>query len=217
MNFYMVPTRSGEELELRQGDILEPVPFFAFSIKEADVLPPGADAPNRVNLAAAENLQPGTILLASVQTSIGIVLNQSCDLTGQPGREKPILVARVVPCTERIKGFNSSSIKHVVDHIKALANPGRTPSLFYLPEWHNNQFSMSKSVVDLLETVCLPPSELPTLRELIRLRLSEPALQAFQERLAYCFGRFGTPDELYFNDAERRFVSEQQKSKRRED
>jgi hypothetical protein len=68
---------------------------------------------------------------------------------------------------------------------------------------------MPKSIVDLLEVTSLPPSNFAALSNLIRLRLSHVALQAFQERLAYCFGRFGAPDHLYLSEEEREYAEQQ--------
>jgi hypothetical protein len=74
--------------------------------------------------------------------------------------------------------------------------------LFYLPEYENADLRLTRSVADLLEVTHLPPSDLGPLSRLVRLRLSPAALQALQERLAYCFGRYGAPDHLYFSREE---------------
>jgi hypothetical protein len=56
--------------------------------------------------------------------------------------------------------------------------------------------------VDLLEATSFPPSQFDELSSVTRLRLSHAALQSLQERLAYCSGRFGAPDQLFFNEEE---------------
>jgi len=160
MDFYEMPSLVEGERKLKQGDILASVPFPAFSVMEALVLIPNADAPEKIDLTGNPNLPAKTQLLASFATSIGIVLNQSCDLTGLPKREKPILIARVAPCAEKIRGFNPGNMKDAVGKIKSLANPGKNPSLFYLPKYEDNDFRMPKSVADLLEVVCFPPNNL---------------------------------------------------------
>ena len=209
MNFYEASTLEESERKLRQGDILYPVPFVGFSITEAIVLTPDAEEPITVNLTEITELQAETQLLTSVGISHGMVLNQSCDLSDQPGRGKPILIARVLPSEERVRDLQpESALKKRVGAIKALANPGKSPSVFYLPEHEGADFHMPKCVVDLLEVTSFPPSQFDPLSSLIRLRLSHAALQSLQERLAYCFGRFGAPDQLFFNEEEWEYETE---------
>lgn len=142
--------------------------------------------------------------------STGIVLNQSCDLSNRPRHGRPILIARVLPPGERnIKISPDRSVKNNVDAIKDVANPGKRPSKFYLPEHESADFNMPRSIADLLEVTSFPPSNFSALSTLIRLRLSHVALQALQERLAYCFGRFGAPDHLYYNEKEREHAEQQ--------
>ncbi len=200
MNFYETSTLE-EEWSLQQGDVLHPVPFATFSLTEVEVLGPSADELRMVDLTQETDLEAGTRLLASVGMSFGIVLNQSCDLG--PRRGKPILIARVVSAAERIGMLKPDhSVSRRVKDIDELANPGRRPSLFYLPEHGGVEPKMGKCVADLLEITSFPPTNLAALSNLIKLRLSSPALQALQERLSYCFGRFGAPDHLYMNEEE---------------
>ncbi len=203
MDFYEEPATLEGEGPLRQGDLLSPVPFVIFSAVEAFVLRPTEDVPIRMDLTGGLDLPAQTQLLTSVVMGTGIVLNQSCDLTGQPGRERPILLARVVAASQRIKDFRGSvDLKKAISQIRILANPGKSPSLFYLPEYENADLRLARSVADLLEVAHFPPSDLGPLTSLVRLRLSPTALQALQERLAYCFGRYGAPDHLYFSREE---------------
>lgn len=197
---------------LKQGDIIGPVPFTRFSMTEVPVLAPSATEPVITNLAK-ESLEDGSIILVNAIKTFGIILNQSCHLTGEPGREKFISVARIVPCVERIKGFKQDKLKEVVSHIKNLTNPGKYPNLFYLPEYEDMDFQMPKSVADLLEYMSFSPHDFTALASLVKLRLTPPALQAFQERLAYCFGRFGSPDNLFFNQEEWKYEMEQRSTK----
>jgi hypothetical protein len=202
MDFYEAPVREGER-HLRQGDLLSPIPFVTFSVTEAFVLTPSDEAPLRRDLTRVTDLPPGAQVLSNVLMGTGIVLNQSSDLIGQPGRAKPILLARVVAASERVKDFKiGPDLKKIISQVRALANPGKTPSLFYLPEYEDEDFHLARSVADLLEVVHFPPSNLGPLSGLVRLRLSPHALQALQERIAYCFGRFGAPDHLYFSPEE---------------
>ena len=219
MSFYRVPSAE-DEPGLRQGDILSPVPFVGFSLTDAHVVRAEGGAYGTQDLSQGGQLPAGTRLLVSAESCTGMVLNQSCDLSTEPGRRKPVLVARVVPCAERIAGFPQDDqggvpLKKMVGMIRALANPGRTPSLFYLPAYAAAGFELQRSVVDLLEVACFPPGGLVALAGLRRLRLVPAALQALQERVAYCFGRFGAPDDLYYSQEEWAFVQEQGPARRR--
>lgn len=211
MNFYKTSTLE-EEWSLQQGDVLHPVPFTIFSLTDAEVLGPNADELSMVDLTQETDLEDGTRVLASVGMSFGIVLNQSCDLG--PGRGKPILIARVVSAAERIGKLKPGhSVSRRIKDIDELANPGRRPSLFYLPEHEDVEPKMDKCVADLLEVTSFPPTNLAALTRLIKLRLSSPALQALQERLSYCFARFGAPDHLYMNEEEWEHKEQQAREK----
>ncbi len=211
MNFYETSALE-EESGLQQGDILHPVPFTTFSVTDAEVLFPDANELSIVDLTQNTDLKPETRLLTSVGMSFGIVLNQACDLG--PGRGKPILIARVVSAAERIGKLKPDhSVSRRVKDIDELANPGKRPSLFYLPEHEDIEPKMGRCVADLLEVTSFPPTNFVALSSLIKLRLSPTALQALQERLSYCFGRFGTPDHLYMDEEEWEH-REQQASKR---
>lgn len=210
MNFYEASVLEEGERKLQQGDILYPVPFVGFSVTEVVVLTSDTKEPDTVDLTQNADLPAETQLFANVGMSTGIVLNQSCDLSDQPSRGRPILIARVLlPEDRRIKVSPSNTVKKNVEKIEELANPGKRPSIFYLPEYESADFKMPKSIVDLLEVTSLPPSNFAALSSLIRLRLSPIALQAFQERLTYCFGRFGAPDHLYLNEEEREHAEQQ--------
>jgi hypothetical protein len=211
MNFYETSTLE-EDWGLQQGDILHPVPFAAFSLTDVEVLSPNADGLRMVDLTQKTDLEVGTRLLASVGMSFGIVLNQSCDLS--PRRGKPILIARVVPAAERIGMLKPGhSVSRRIKDIEELANPGKRPSLFYLPGHGGVEPKMDNCVADLLEITSFPPTNLAALSSLIKLRLSPPALQALQERLSYCFGRFGAPNHLYMNEEEWEHKEQQARKK----
>jgi len=202
MDFYETSAFEENARKLQQRDILYPVPFVGFPLTDATIIPPNAQEPTTVDLTeTTEELHPETQLLTSVGISRGMVLNQACDLSNHPGRGKPILIARVLPAQERVKDLDSdNTVKKRVGAIKTLANPGRSPSVFYLPEQQGDDFHMPRCVVDLLEARSFPPSQFDALSALIRARLSQAALQSLQERLAYCFGRFGAPDELFYDE-----------------
>lgn len=203
MNFYEASVLEESERKLRQGDILYPVPFVVFSATEARILTPDAEELTTVDLTRTTDLPAETQLAANVGMTTGIVLNQSCDLSDPSGRGRPILIARVsLPERKRIKISSERTAQKNADEIRSMANPGKYPSRFYLPAHESTDFKMPKSVADFLEVTSFPPRNSAALSDLIRLRLSQPALQAFQERLTYCFGRFGAPDHLYMNEEE---------------
>jgi len=214
MRFYCSAEDEGPP-GLQQGDILAPIPFAGFSLTDAQVLSPDSSAFDIRDLSTGPPIEPGTPLIATAVSRPGIVLNQTCDLNAEGGQGKPVLLAAIWPCRERVPGFAEDSLRGIVGQISALANPGRTPNLFYLPEQQCPMLDLPRSVADLLTVASFPPSDLGGLRRLHRLRLTAPALQAFQERLAYCFGRFGVPNDLYFSESEWQFVLEQRASKQR--
>ena len=147
--------------------------------------------------------EDGSAVLAGVDISHGIVLNQSCDVTGEGDRLKPLLISRVRPITDVKPNFLAlAPDRRVKDVIKPYANPGRNPTAFYLPPFEVSDFVLPASTVDLLDTMRFPGEEVRAIAGLRRARLSHSALQSFQERLAYCFGRFGAPDDLFFTDEE---------------
>ncbi len=208
MTFYADLDKEKDSLTLQQGDILDAVPFLGIGLEKQTIVPiQGEERYEEPDLSPPIVLPPGTRILADVQTGFGLVLNQSCDLSIDPKRQKPILIARVVPGHERIKELATTDPKRIAASIRNLANPGKNPTIFYLPEFRKRSFMLPRSVADLLEVVCYPQSSYPALRTRLRARLGPVALQALQERLAYCFGRFGAPDDLYFTPAEWAFVN----------
>lgn len=138
--------------ELQQGDILFPVPFVGFTIARAQVLEADAEKPIETDLRTRDAMPLTARLVVSLRQSVGIIANQSCDLSSDVGRGRTILVARVVPAAERVKAFEPAKIPE-------FANPGKRPSLFFLPASATAKFSLPPSVADLLEVATLPPSD----------------------------------------------------------
>lgn len=216
MGFFETPSPNAPESDFRQGDILYPVPFLRFMVDNAHILsPPDYKKSEQIDLTQAETLPDKSLIAAGVKLSWGMLLNQTCDLANHAGNEKPIMFARIVPAEERIKKFKAdANLKEITQHIKTLANPGRTPTLFYLPECNGNGFLLPKSVVDLQDVTCLARQNIEPLKKLLKLRLTVEALQAFQERLTYCFGRFGAPDDLFYSLEEWRFEQEERERRK---
>lgn len=205
MYFYREP--APDTRGMLQGDILSPVPFVKFLVTQAAVKLPGSPEIVPMNLTQVDALEPKSSLLANVNLSTGIVLNQSCDLTGNSNTPKPLLVARIRPASE-IQGFTTEKTKNRVKAINRLLNPKKAPSLFYLPEYKGAGFALPRSVVHLLDIACFASNDIPALSEAcLRLRLTDPALKAFQERLTHCFGRFAEPDHLFLSVDEARCQS----------
>jgi hypothetical protein len=205
MKFYVQPDPS--DCLIRQGDIIWPVCFVDFSIKKATVIFKGEEEGHEVDLTTIDDPKEFRVL-TSGQSCIGLILSQCCDLRGW--KERPIVVARVRPCKD-MKAFKADNINNVTEAIKNLANPGKSPQLFYLPENDDNGLEMQRSFACLLELQYFPPADLGALASLVKLRLSDSARQALQERVAYCFGRFGAPDDLFFSEKEWQHISKKNK------
>jgi len=207
MNVY--ETICGDSRDLRQGDLLYPVAFARFSLTEALVVSPDSPQPKTTNLAKNFDSDQ-TQLVVNADRSYGMVINQSCDLSVRSNRERPILVARVTPCSKRIKGWaEKTSDKSRAKSVLELSNPGKHPAVFYLPEFVYGGTRVEPSVVDLLDMTTFVPKDIDALVQCRCIRLSAVALQALQERLAYCFGRFGAPDNFFLSETERAALGEE--------
>lgn len=199
MNFYAA--QPGDPLTLQQGDLLECVPFPYFSVSQAKVRLTSGGSTTRDLTANPSNVE---FLSASVEFAWGLVLSQTCDLQPVPdtgASRKPIVVARIRLFGEMIKP-SGSNLKAAISDMKKAASPGAAPTVFPLPAHQAEALVLPKSAADLLDTQRFSRLDLAALTTLARLRLSSAALQALQERCAYCFGRFAAPDDLYFSEQE---------------
>ena len=145
---------------------------------------------------------------------MAIVLNQDCDLAPHVEGDKPVVLARVREWSERLKGVGGVSPKRRFDAVKTFVKPSDRPNLFYLKEHNTTNFSLPRSVADLLETINISAREAPALKKLFRLRLSPETRSAFQERLRTCYGRIALPDNHYFDEEERQLKLEADARKR---
>jgi hypothetical protein len=204
VNFYKPPPA---EEPLLQGDILFPVPFILVETnseieEEPQEEPEKATGGRKFVLTdlTKSGVKVAGNLIASYELCTGIVLSQSCDLASGKDKEN-IIIGRVYSCAKRIENWKDDfdSVKKKIDTFR---QPGKSPQYFYLPELINTQFTLPKSVAYLLEIQTFPPSEFDTLALLRKASLSNDALAALQERLSVCLGRFGAPDDLYYNQAE---------------
>jgi hypothetical protein len=201
MYFYADYPESGVfEPRLQQGDILYPLPFTAFRISEAVKLVEEADdlASFDVIDLTSQNEQTGKILVA-YGLQVGIVVSQSCDI--ERGN-RPILVAPVRPFGSVFPDTQIGS-KGFKEKIQTLSNPGKNPTSFPLPRSCQNGFNFPYSLVIFFEMQSIPPDDLGCLCDLVKLRLSPLGLGKFQERLAFLFGRFAAPDDLFFAEEHR--------------
>lgn len=205
MKFYEDLGGVKNRVVLRQGDILSPVPFVSFLVESSNILGSSDVWMSGLDLTTSDPVPAGTRVLANLDSSIGLVMTQCCDLEPRDGTgfSKPLLVARVYSCRDKIAKFKDSTPMERVKSFRqsGLENSGKRPSLFYLPPSPDPLYAMPASVTDLLEVQAFPPNSIRSFAEhCLKLRLSHDARQALQERLAYCFGRFGSPSDLYFTD-----------------
>lgn len=187
-----------EERTLQQGDILRGIPFARFSLSQARVRRSEGGWITR-NLTEID--EPLVAVQADIKIGYGLVLSQTCDLQADQrgAARKAILIARIAPLDELVAPSGTSDKARKNDW-KRLINPGTAPVLFPLLPEPTTQFA--RSAASLMEVQTVPPSDLSVLNSLLHLRLSTEALQALQERCAYCFGRFAAPDDLYYTPEE---------------
>lgn len=199
--FYEEVPRESPVSLLRQGDIVERVPFPVFSPNEATILVPGEKETTTVDLTAAP-LPVGAYLVTSVEHRPGIVLTQTCDLVDTGGRQnQPIVFGKICDWKTRLKSPDKlDTPKGRVDRIKELSRPRLHPRAFYLQplESETADFSLGRSLAMLLETAHFPPQAAAQFKSHVRLRLSPAALASFQERLRVCFGRYAADEKLFF-------------------
>jgi hypothetical protein len=194
MNFYEDPPYSRKNRLLQQGDILCRIPFVGLVATRAEILLPDSRATIIKDLTSTPAPESGTSVCCNFQLSNAIVLTQTCDLNQT--KANWILVAAVKPWETILKAAEDP--KKWPGMIKVLANPGKTPAWFYLPEHKSQDFHLPRSLAVFYQIQCLNRDDMESIgKECFCLRLSSVALQALQERLSYFFGRFGAPDDLY--------------------
>lgn len=194
---------------LQQGSIVYPVPFVGLGASEAQVIE-GDDAARggvtTVDLTIEDGEHRSGHVVVRFELGTGIVITQTCDIER---RDRPVTLARVRPFEEIYKALVGS--KSFFDKLKNAQNPGKAPAVFWLPGAEGPDFTMTYSLASLLELQTFSPADLPVLGKVERLRLSPSALGAFQERIAFCFGRHAIPDDLYVNESIRAAWEQQRK------
>src|ERR1700677_374717 len=122
MDFYRQPD---VKYPLSQGDLLHPVPFSAFRITGVDIR--DGDTTKFVDLTTGEH-QTGD-LVASFETSWGLLLNQSCDLESHS--DAPLVVAQIVARQKIYSKLKDDKPGDMDDFIRnRFSNAGQTPSRF---------------------------------------------------------------------------------------
>lgn len=190
MNFYLEP----EGDVLQQGDILFPVPFLGFSFALDNVVDGDGFRPLKADVAESGESR------IMFDSTWGMVVTQSCDLATHAKARDLITLARIYPVSERMPDENLCVPKKLDAFISRLKNAGKTPQYFYLPPLEESSFPAS--VTYLLELQAFARSDYQSLRQRVLFRLSSGALAAFQERLAYCFGRYAAEDDMYYTPSE---------------
>jgi len=190
--------------EMQQGDLLTDLPFGHFPLTGVKVQLSSGEI---TTCDLISNRQTIEFITAKVEFGWGMVLSQTCDiqLDSKTGfARRPILVARVRPIKALVAAFNDNSSKSARDSVDKLATAGKSPTLLYLPAHQNENVDFPRSGAYLLDVQRFYGDELFPLLKQVRLRISDAALQALQERCAYCFGRFAAPDGLYYSEEEKR-------------
>ena len=211
MHFYAA--LPGSPGELQQGDMLENVPFSLFAMRQTKVSLSGGGSDVR---DLSEDRGGVEFIVTRAEFSWGVLLSQTCDLQIDPetgGARKPIVIARVRPIKALVPNFKDDTVQQSLTAVEDLNNPRKRPTLFYFPAHRTEGVDFPRSGADLLDIQRFPQDDVSALLRLVRLHLSPPALQALQERCAYCFGRFAAPDGLFLTDQE--WAEKQRKEKAR--
>jgi len=182
---------------LSQGDLLYPIPFAAFRISGVDIR--YEQSTRYVDLTTDEHKQGD--LVASFETSWGLVINQSCDL--EPQKDEPLIVAQVVARQKLYPKYKDENPKDIEEFIKnRFNNAGQAPARFYLPAFAKDDFIFPRSIALLCRVQNFAPVDRDTLLGLRKFSLSGDALDSLQEKLAYTFGRFASPSHLFYSQEE---------------
>lgn len=184
---------------LEQGDLLENVPFTYVGLSQATVI--GLNGKPAVrDLPSVAEATP--FVVAALEHSWGIVITQTCDLQPNPKtgeHEDPIVIARVKPIAEIVSIWDDSTPKKALASVNSLSTEAKAPNTFYLPPFSSDAVTLPRMGVDILDVQRFGGGNMAALCRLFRLRLSGTAQQAFQSRVAYCFGRFAAPDDFYLS------------------
>ncbi len=189
MNFYGEPG----PYRLNQGDLLYPIYFSGYGVGPVNRYDNDAQKIVHADLSSDE-LDTGLIVVG-VKKSWGMVVTQGCDLDS----EFNLVVARIRPIDEVFKLKGATPEAKAIEALKSFSNAGKAPRHFYLPAVQCGKFSISNSVACLLESQSFTKDSHAALSKLRRASLSPDALTMLQEKLAYCFCRFGAPEHLCYN------------------
>jgi hypothetical protein len=181
---------------LRQGDILEGIPFPRLSSAEISVLgrmSAEAMQPAVPKLAAVTNVhredQNWLTAQIPVRLSFCAVITQCCDLELQNGqlRMPAFAVSRLIQIPKNI----ASDVQRLTS-LRTNKDPrvGRDPgyiNFFYIPP--NPRLENKEWVVDYNQVTCLPGREFPAVLSRKILQMDDSSRVKFKIKLATCLAR----------------------------
>jgi hypothetical protein len=193
LDFYAAVPES--ENELLQGDVLFPIPFTRFDLTDCEVLAPDESGWIIKNLGTST--VPNGSLVARFEIGFGLVLNQTCDLAKHSSAD--LLIARVFPRDDLYTDYATKPVHEFLT--KKFTNAGQMPQYFYLPAF-DDPIDMPNSLAYLLSLQSFPRGSRDALLHLRQKSLSRGGLNSLQEKIAYCFGRFGADESLFYSPEE---------------
>lgn len=181
---------------LQQGDIFPAVPFPALDLTDFSFMEDPAHEVNTVNLFRT-TASPRGLCILSYELHWAIVTTQTCDLQPRVGKDSlPVTFARITPYSQT-KSVMDKAISNRAGHIVEMLNErGKHPAVFPLGSYYSRSFQFEGGVVALTSLVSVARNmKLKGLEARRRLRLSQIALQSFQERLGCGSLRTALPEK----------------------
>ena len=176
---------------LQQGDVFPNIPFPIVRLSEFSYL--DGDEVRTASLRRAQIPTQGQCVL-DYEVGWAIIVTQTCDLQSRPNKEPlPVSVARI-SLFSQLKILVDKNQKNRNLAIVEIANErGRHPSLFPLASYRSKKLTFEGGVATLHSILSVQFDKL--LQAKRRLRLSQLALQSFQERLGCGYLRTALPEK----------------------
>jgi len=187
---------------LSQGDIITNVVFGYIPDIARPALIVGEEIVER-DLAVPFDQEEELTVLGQAKKSTVAVVSQGCDIDNRAF----LSVARVVPLTSVDASFGQmTSPGRIAKTLKEeYQRIGARPAVYYLRE--SEHFPKSAISFSEIHSIIKTPGNLDYLRGNRILRLTPGAVQDFQFRLSFFFGRFAGTDEYYMlTDEEKELV-----------